>query len=88
MGIQTRRRSTRNDFAGDASIGAGFMLVAYVGSEGLHSSLPNDERVFAFDDGSGGVSKYLLLPSLRGQANPSFNTSSSNQQQHWCSPDT
>jgi hypothetical protein len=43
VAVQTRRLSARNDFAGNAIVGVGLVLVANDGSRALHAPLPDDE---------------------------------------------
>ena len=54
VAVQTRRLSASNDFAGDAIVGAGFVLVAHDAGRALHTPLPDDddERARAFGDHS------------------------------------
>jgi hypothetical protein len=48
VAVQTRRLSARDDFAGNAIVGAGFVLVANDGGRALHTPLPDDELACAF----------------------------------------
>jgi hypothetical protein len=47
VAVQTRRLSARNDFAGNAIVGVGLVLVANDGGRALHTPLPDDELAFA-----------------------------------------
>lgn len=87
MAVQTRHLSARNDFAGDAIVGAGFVLVANDAGRALHAPLPDDERACVIGHDSRCTRKWLLLPSLRRQADPGFNASGSKRQQRWAGPD-
>jgi hypothetical protein len=44
VAVQTRRLSARSDFAGNAIVGVGLVLVANDGGRALHTPLPDDER--------------------------------------------
>jgi hypothetical protein len=85
--LQIRRLGAGNGCTGYTSFGGGFVLVAHGAGRALQAPLPDDERACAFDHGSGCVGKYLLLPSLRRQADPGFNASGSKRPQHWGGPD-
>jgi hypothetical protein len=72
VAVQTRRLSARNDFAGNAIVSGGYVLVAHDTGRALHTPLPDDERACAFDYHSGSTRKQLLLPSLCCQTDPRF----------------
>jgi hypothetical protein len=57
VAVQTRRLSARSDFAGNAIVGVGLVLVANDGGRALHTPLPDDERTCAFGYYSRGTRK-------------------------------
>jgi hypothetical protein len=57
MAVQTRRLSARSDFAGNAIVSVGLVLVANDGGRALHTPLPDDERACAFGYYSRGACK-------------------------------
>jgi hypothetical protein len=48
VAVQTRRLSARSDFAGNAIVSVGLVLVANDSGRALHTPLPDDERAGAF----------------------------------------
>jgi len=77
MAVQTSRLRAGNDSAGDAIVGAGFVLVAHGAGQALHTSLPDDERAYAFGQHSRSIRKWFLLPSLCRQTDARFDPSGS-----------